>query len=157
MAKKCVSHIFRAECQCDDGYEGDGVTYCDECGLVYFNQNARIVGGVIAVPNSWPSAVLVIFTFKAVVQIPSGVYVNLNQAYTCGGTLVDRNTVLTAAHCIQDEVEFTYNGQTYTTSVTPNSYFSTIEAMFKVYLGVHNRTSRTQSPAFEVSVKKFLE
>lgn len=113
------------------------------------------MGGIEAVPNSWPSAALVVFTYKNLAYISSlNVYVSINQAYSCGGILIDRNTLLTAAHCIQKNVRFIYNNLYYMTEVTTSSEFPTIESMYTVYLGVHDRTKLDQSPAIRVSVKK---
>ena len=42
----------------------------------------RIIGGIEAVPHSWPWAVRIYFGFAG-----------------CGGTIVDGKTIVTAAHC----------------------------------------------------------
>ena len=70
------------------------------------------------------------------------------------GTLIKRNVILTAAHCIYKEVDFTYNGVENTTSVEPNSYYPTENSMFKVFLGLQNRNET--SNAVEVPVSKII-
>lgn len=50
----------------------------------------RIVGGQVAVPNSWPWLVSLQY----------------NGRHFCGGTLIDQYHVLTAAHCFQDPSMF---------------------------------------------------
>ena len=52
---------------------------------------------------------------------------------SCGGTLIDRKNILTAASCIQKTV--TYNGSVFT-----NSYYPTIESQYTVYLGLQNKS-----------------
>jgi secreted trypsin-like serine protease len=59
-----------------------------ECGNRTFTDNLRIVGGTDAVPNSWPSQVLV------------RIQLELGPIAECSGTILNRRTVLTAAHCI---------------------------------------------------------
>jgi secreted trypsin-like serine protease len=65
-----------------------------ECGLKYSTPNVKIVGGTEAVQNSWPSI--------ALIRTCNG-----TSCYLCGGSLIDRSTVLTAAHCIKS-AGFTY-------------------------------------------------
>jgi hypothetical protein len=54
-----------------------------------------------AIPYSWPSAVLVIFNYKGEIRLPSkngvteGEVVTVKLSSKCGGTLIDRTTVLT--------------------------------------------------------------
>uniref|UniRef100_A0A3Q2QR47 Elastase-1-like n=1 Tax=Fundulus heteroclitus TaxID=8078 RepID=A0A3Q2QR47_FUNHE len=48
----------------------------------------RVVGGEVARPNSWP--------WQISLQYKSGSY----YYHTCGGTLIRRGWVMTAAHCV---------------------------------------------------------
>ena len=64
-----------------------------ECGLSDFSSNIRsingkIVGGIEAVANSWPSQVFI------------ALFIDGESFQLCGGTLINSKQVLTAAHCI---------------------------------------------------------
>ncbi|KAM9522832.1 elastase-1-like [Salvelinus alpinus] len=48
----------------------------------------RLVGGEVAQPNSWP--------WQISLQYKSG----SSYYHTCGGTLIKRGWVMTAAHCV---------------------------------------------------------
>ena len=40
---------------CKNGYSGDGIENCEECGIIARgNPNARIVGGNDSTPYAWP-------------------------------------------------------------------------------------------------------
>ena len=87
---------------------------------------------------------------------------------SCGGTLINHFTILTAAHCILTSDTEELNNETITHLITPNEYYPTWypqiilknsyiffnknfrESMFTVTLGVHNLT------AFEPSVKRSI-
>jgi Trypsin len=58
--------------------------------------------------------------------------------FACGGTLVGRDIVVSAAHCISKSFDYTYKGKTYTIPIAPNSYYPTWESMFTMYLGGHD-------------------
>ena len=68
----------------------------------------------------------------------AGVYLLIDQTYMCGGTLINRNTVVTAAHCVPATVEYEYNGLTYEIPVTTNSLKPTLGSMFTVFLGMED-------------------
>jgi hypothetical protein len=64
-----------------------------ECGIAYRQPNARIVGGVEAVEHSWPSAVLIIATYKADIYL-GDTFLVVDISFMCGGTLIDRKNVI---------------------------------------------------------------
>lgn len=71
-----------------------------ECGLQAISPDStnflqRIVGGDVAVPNSWPWQVLLVISSR-------------RSSFICGGTLIDNQWVLTAAHCAAGRRETTY-------------------------------------------------
>ena len=75
----------------------------------------------------------------------------------CGGSLINRDTVLTAAHCINTQTKI--SGYTY--KITTSSYFPTYESMFKVYLGVYDNSflsnrSVTLDPNAVVASVKYI-
>jgi len=59
------------------------------CGTMrsYFSTESRIVGGEAASEYAWPWQI----------------YLSLNGQFICGGTLVDKQNVVTAAHCISGQ------------------------------------------------------
>lgn len=144
---------------CPPGYTGDS---CEiECGLSSFSSNVRIVGGTIANANSWPSAAYIIFTYGDNVYLPEyGRTVNITRSYMCAGTLIDRTTIVTAAHCIFSSISFTYGVTSYKLQVKPNSFYPTIASMFTVYLGLQDSSrisSSNISPAVKMSVSNVIQ
>ncbi|XP_063291273.1 chymotrypsin-like elastase family member 1 [Pelobates fuscus] len=56
------------------------------------NSNTRVVGGTDASRNSWPW------------QVSSQFYINGEWLHSCRGTLIRQNRVLTAAHCVDRDI-----------------------------------------------------
>ncbi|XP_020917704.1 elastase-1 [Exaiptasia diaphana] len=73
----------------------------------------RVIGGKEAVPHSWPWQVLIEKKGKAADKIGFGQH--------CGGTLISRQWVVTAAHCL---------------------FMSPDPSMYRIKLGAHNRSEK---------------
>lgn len=117
-------HLF------DDAFSGNQIgKFNGECGQNFNNQINRIVGGSEAVPNGWPSMVRIVFKYFFRYNGNVRFYSTF-----CGGTLIDNDTIITAAHCF---VNYFYLDHL-VIRVVPNEFHPTYASMYKVYAGVHD-------------------
>lgn len=138
--------------------EGFSITDCSlECG-VYFGTNSynRIVGGQVSASNTWPSMALIIFRYSAYINIGGSTY-QISSSTMCGGTLIDKSTILSAAHCIKNSIEYTHNGQTYNYAIQTNSFYPTMASMYTIYLGAHDRSDLNANGIATKAVSKIIK
>ncbi len=111
-----------------------------ECGRSEVRPNTRIVGGIKSVPHSWPSQVLIVQSYKGYYDLRPLAPSNktfISVEFRCGGTLIDLNTVVSAAHCVIKEFDYYIFGYVYSLKIKLNEFYPTMESMFSIYLGVH--------------------
>jgi len=89
-------------------------------------RQVRIIKGHDAVPHSWPWTVSI------------GYYGPKNiVAHACGGSLINKRTVVTATHCVVKESIYRLVG-----SPVPNSsLYGSVEAMMRIYIGISKRST----------------
>jgi V8-like Glu-specific endopeptidase len=92
------------------------------------------VGGSVAAAHSWPAMALVIFSFSGTVQI-NGLNYRVNTSSMCGGTLIAKTSVLTAAHCVKTSFKYTLSGRTYTYNFETSD---DVPSYYTIYLGAQN-------------------
>lgn len=95
----------------------------------------RIVGGKDAVKSSWPSIVFIYFKYTFDV-VKNNIATTETTSASCGGTLLDKTTVITAAHCIMKEVWSSTDNSL--KKIQPNAYHKTFESTYNLYFGLHN-------------------
>lgn len=88
----------------------------------------RIVGGVQAEPHSWPFHVIVLRKNEKIFQYNNQSKILFNEFYTCGGTLINKKTVMTAAHCVYDHKPNNFTRK--------NRFY--YKSSFKVFVGWHD-------------------
>ncbi|XP_013387356.1 transmembrane protease serine 5 [Lingula anatina] len=101
------------------------VTACGRCGVRPSTSRSKIIGGSAATPNSWPWMA----------------YLELGAARdrckpSCGGTIIARQWILTAAHCLYSPQQI---GCGSSRQYKPNE--------IKVYLGVDKLSTLRRDPA----------
>ena len=98
----------------------------------------RVVGGVKATENSWPSQVYILKKYENIYYLNND-FVQVNISDSCGGTLIDSTTILTAAHCLaKNSFKYVYKAQEYNLMFKSNSKYPTIESMYTLYFGVND-------------------
>jgi V8-like Glu-specific endopeptidase len=96
-----------------------------ECGITEINPNVKVVGGEIASTNSWPYQVHVKQNIKYDLNLPDYTKKTIEFSISCGGTLINHFTILTAAHCILTSDTEEFNNETIIHLITPNEYYPT--------------------------------
>jgi hypothetical protein len=86
--------------------------------------NERIMNGKEALPHSWP------WTVSIALEGPRETV-----PHACGGTLINKYFVITAAHCVMKSSIYNLVGR----PVRYSNKYGSAEKMMKVYAGVHDR------------------
>ncbi|CAF1162727.1 unnamed protein product [Adineta ricciae] len=147
-ASRCINRWpFKAQCICSEDTTGNGRTVCDECGVKYDFPNARIIGGENVTVNSWPFSALIRQHYQKLVFI-NGEFRVISPTWMCGGTLINRRTILTASHCLKTAGD-TFEYESFEYTILWNEFYPNIESV-KVSVGVYDRRKQTRQQHVKV-------
>jgi secreted trypsin-like serine protease len=102
---------------------------------------------------------LIVQTISGTYRIPSGYgsYYSISKSYICGGTIINKYTILTAGHCIETSFSQTISGYSYTIAVA-DPYDA---SQYSVYVGAYDVSFLSYgynptSPTVKMSVRKVI-
>ena len=75
----------------------------------------------------------------------------MHKAVNCGGVLIDRDKILTVAHCIISVFDFTYQNKNYTINVNPTDVSN-----HHVQLGFKARSNKIKYATQMVRIKNII-
>jgi hypothetical protein len=110
----------------------------------------RIVGGTQAVESSWPFAAYIVQNYKGRYRIGHHEYL-ISYSWTCGATIINQKTLITAAHCIHDKYFEHMDPDTnviYMLRMEWNDWFDSLEATIDAYVGVYDVKKLNVTPKF---------
>lgn len=147
----------RADTSCGYGFVFQNKEGCSICGNFTFNQNARIVGGLQAIPYSWPAHVYITENISFKIRVgDTGAFENISLSYICGGTIINRYTILGAAHCISESFKMSIDNKPCTPKIPDDAIIE-----YSVYVGAYNisfinRNESPKLPTIKMAVRKVL-
>ena len=140
---------------CPNPFSG---SVCDECGLIHDPPNVKIAKGVPVANKTWPAAVMLSFEYTDYLRL-NGSWFFLNRKMSCGATLINRRTILTAGHCIIESINVIFRGSPYTIKIVPNYYSTTYAEMYYAYINAQSLNGwtwyRPPAPLFKLGIEEF--
>lgn len=76
----------------------------------------------------------------------------ISYTWSCGGTIINQKTILTAAHCIHDK-SFEYHDADenyYTLQIQWNEWYNDVESTLEIHVGAHDIKSLEPSKRYRV-------
>ena len=121
--RSCILTRDRFDC-CTTNLTENGTGECTECGLPVNRRQARIVNGDHSYRGQWPWMAVVGVYFRD----DSNRWINITQK--CAATLIANRYLLTAAHCLSNQLP------TFDTMRLPNRYQTSLKDTYRVSFDV---------------------
>ena len=100
--------------------------------------------------DSYPTFAYITYNYNGNFK-RDGVDTVVHKAVNCGGVLIDRDKILTVAHCIISVFDFTYQNKNYTINVNPTDVSN-----HHVQLGFKARSNKIKYSTQMVRIKNII-